>query len=570
MAVVVLGPILVLFALWLLTREQSQTASAALLCLSGASGVLACGYGIVAVEPFFLPTNAFFMMVATFDTFSAMFFFPFALIVAALGMRFGMQRVSAPRTHVQIIGAALLVIGVTWVMFSTNILGIAAALIVMVCGEACLASFSVRAVVLRSIGILSIATGLFILSSGALFNDFSTLAYIAAELDPARLIGAFAAVFFGVTILAGGWPFTRFVSRQMFAMPSKAERALVRAAYVIVPLYILIRTLLFILPPLTLWYAVPVGAIGVLTIRSAMHFASKQRSCAETTFVVGAGAALFMLSAAMTFQALGLFEAMNVALFATLLHIVGVVIAGGTEEYAPNKGAIERTVTGIALSALPPSVCFVSIWMFVSGIVVQQSALPRPLALWFVLGTLFLLATYGKRGYAVISDLRSTLSRVDQPGSFTRDPSFLLLATASTVGALFIPFIFFIIGAVPLTLGAETWQGAVVSGDGMLSTAILLLSLVVLSGGIWLVRDRTAHMAIQGVAEATSIQAFPETRMIMLRREIYKTAVQHVAAPVREYVQQLRTWHERHAATTMSPILGLMVLTVILTLAIAL
>ncbi len=570
MAAVVFGPILSVITMWFLTREQAQTASAVLFVLTGVSGVLACGYGIVAMEPFFLPTNLFFTMVATFDKFSALFFFPFALLVTALGMRWYAQRAVAPRTHAQVIGTALIVIGTTWVVLSTNILGIVAALLVILCGEACLTSHTTRIVVLRSVGVIAVAIGLFILSSGALFNDFAALAYIAAEINPPRLIGAFAAVLIGVTALSGGWPFTRTMSRQTSVMLAGAERALVRSTYVVVPLYVCIRAVLFILPPLTLWFAVPVSAIGVLTMLSATHFASKHRAYSDTTFVFGVGVTLFMLSSAMSFQALAMFEAMNVVLFATLLHIAGIVLSGGAEEYVPNTGAIERTAVRVALAALPPSVCFVSVWMCVSVVIVNQSALPRPLAMWFIIGTLFLLGAFVQRGYAAIAEVRSVLARADRFAPFTHDFSFLLLVSLSTLGALFVPFVFSAIGAGPLTIGAETWHGAVVAGDGTLSLAVLLASIVGFSVGFWLLRDKKSTISIHENVEVPSTVEFAESRMTVLRREMYKTAVQYVTTPGREKIQKFQMWHEFHATRAVSPAIGCMLLTVILTLVIAL
>lgn len=570
MAAVVLGPMLAVIAMWFLAKEQAQTACSALFVLVGAAGVLASGYGVVATEPFLLPTDVFFTMVATFDKFSAMFFFPFALVVAALGMRWYEQRTTAPRTNLQVIGVALVVIGVTWAFLSTNILGIIAAFMTLVCGEACLTFRNTRTIVLRSIGVIAIATGFFILSSGALFNDLATLAYIAAELDSVRLIGAFIALLFGVAVLSGGWPLTRAVSRQTPAMHAGAERALIRSAFVLAPLYLFIRALLFILPPLSLGFAVSVSAIGVLTILSATHFASKHRAFSDTTFVFGAGVALFMLSSAMTFQALSMFEAMNVALFATLLHIIGIVLSGSAEEFMPNTGVIERTAVSVALLGLPPSVCFVSVWMFVSGVVVQLRALPEPLAVWLTIGTLFLLGALVRKGYNAIEDVRTGLAQADRSPSSTRDVPFLVLAAVSTLGAVFVPFILSAIGATPLTIGAETWLGAVIAGDGLLSTGKLLLGIVGFSAGFWVLRDKTATTPVHSISDMPKSVEFAESRFASLRREMYKVATQHIATPVLESVRKFHAWHDPRASKPVSPAIGLMLLTVILTLAIAL
>jgi formate hydrogenlyase subunit 3/multisubunit Na+/H+ antiporter MnhD subunit len=569
-AATVLGPVLAVIAMWFLAQKQAQAVSAAFFLLTGVAGMIASGYGIVAVEAFVLPTDVFFAMVATFDKFSAMFFFPFAAIVAALGLRWYGQRETVQRTSLQVIGAAALVAGVTWALLSTNILGLVAALFLVVCGEVCLSSVTARLVVLRSVGVLSIATGFFILSSGALFNDFATLTYIAAELDPTRFISAFSALFLGVVILSGGWPFSRAVCRRESTVPAGAERALVRSTYAVVPLYIFIRALLFILPPLTLWFAVSVSVVGVLTILSATHYASQRRAFADTSFVFGAGVALFMLSSAMAFQTLEMFEAMNIALFATLIHIVATVLSGGAEEHAPKTGVVERAAMHVAILALPPSIIFVSLWMFVSNVAVERGSLPRALAVWFTIGTVFLLAAFVRRGSAAIADLRSVLVHRDMSTPFTRDFSFILLVALAALGGLFVPFVLSAIGAGPLTVGAEAWHGAVVVRDSMLSVATLLIGLVALSAGFWLLRDKASAVVVHDAAEEPGVVEFAESRFAVLRREMYKIAVQRMAVPGLERVKRIQAWHEVRASKPVSPTMGLMLLAVILTLAIAL
>lgn len=571
MAAVVLGPVLAVMAMWFLTKEQAQMASAVILGLTGAAGVLGSGYAVLAPEPFLLPTDIFFTMVATFDKFSAMFFFPFALVLLALGVRWYVQRASTDLSMPRVIGVALVFVGVTWAFLSTNILGVIAALTALVCGETCLALRSVKHIACRATGILAIAVGLFILSSGALFNDFATLAYIAAELDAARLAGAFGAVLLGVAALSGTWPFTRMLSRQVSSMDSEAERAFVRSAFTIIPLYLFIRLILFILPPLTVWFAVPVSVVGVLTILSSTHVASKYRAFQETSFIFGAGISFFMMSGAMAFQALAMYEAMNVALFATILSVIAVVLAGSAEEHMPKEHALARVASAVASLGLPPSLMFVSIWMFASALVTVLGALPQPLALWFVVGLLFLLGAMVRRGYDAVAQLRSIFSDGQVRITEGRNLSFLLLALVATLGALFVPFALAAIGAGPLTLGAETWNGAVVAGDGLLRLGALLAGIVGLSALFWVFRDKTTTPAlVVEYAEETEPTERAEPRATVFFREMRKVFVQHTVTPTLEKMQKFHAWHDTHASKPVSPAFGLMLLTVILTLAIAL
>ncbi len=571
MAAVVLGPILAVMAMWFLSREQAQMASAVILGLVGVAGVLASGYAVLAPEPFLLPTGIFFAMVATFDKFSAMFFFPFALVLTALGVDWYVRRALVNLSVPRVFAVALMTIGVTWTLLSTNILGVLAALTILVCGELCFVFRGAIHVVWRATGILAIAIGLFILSSGALFNDFATLAYIAAELDVVRLTSAFASVLFGVSVLSGAWPFTRMLSRQVSAMDSGAERALIRSAFAVIPLYLFIRLILFILPPLTVWFAVPVSVIGVLTILSATHIASKYRVFQETSVMFGAGLSFFMMSGAMAFQALAMYEAMNVALFATILSVIAVVLAGSAEEHMPKEHAFARVAGAVASLGLPPSLMFVSVWMFASVMMTVLGALPQPLALWFVIGLLFFFGAMVRRGYDAVAQLRSMLADGQARSTAERSFSFLLLTCIATLGALFVPFVLAAIGAGPLTLGAETWNGAVVAGDGLLRLGPLLVGIIGLSTVFWAFRDKTATSSfVVACAEEKETTERAESRATMVFREMRKVFMQHAVTPTLEKIQKFHAWHDAHASKPVSPAFGLMLLTVILTLSIAL
>lgn len=570
-AATVLGPVLAVIALWFLEREQGQSVGAAFLSISGIAGIVACGYGVVATEPFLLPTGLFFGMTASLDKFSAMFLLPFMIVLAAIGIQWFADRASAPLTMARALGTALLTVGVTWVVLATNILGVIAALAVLTCGATCLSFKSVRLIVLRSIGTMAIAAGLFILSAGALFNDFGTLAYIAAELDAARLAGAFAAIVLGTVFLMGAWPLTRMTSVHTALTPTRAERALMHSAFFLVPMYLFIRVLLFVLPPLSMWFAVSVSVIGMFTVFAITQYAAKRRAFSQTFFISAAGIALFMLSGAMMFQSLALYDGMNVALFATIVYIIGAVLAGSLQEFFPQRNTAELAAGVVASSAVPPSVIFVGVWMFAGSIIGSINALPASLALWFAVGLMVVFSALVRRGIAAAQHVRLVSALVPQATAEPRNVAYLALVGISTLGAFGIPYALFAIGAGPLTLGGETWQGAVLSADGALRLLPLMLGVFILSGAAWLLRDKTLSIAPEEASHPSEhSEQHAESRFTMLRRETHKVFTQHVVVPGIDRLRAFRTWYETQSARHASAAIALMLLTVILTLALAL
>jgi len=355
--------------------------------------------------------------------------------------------------------------------------------------------------------------------------------------------------------------------------PSGMERALVRAVYFVASLYVFIRMLLFILPPLNLWYAVAVSVVGMLTVFSATRFASKHRAFSEMFFVSSTGVALLMIGVTMAFQALTLYEGMNVALFATIVFVIGTALAGAVQDIAPQRNALGAVAASIATLPLPPSMMFVSVWMFVSVTIGSLSALPQPLALWFAIATLFMLGAMVQRGCAAVMHIRTVLAAEHNGAGEERNIPFLILVTVSLVGGFFVPYALLSIGAAPLTIGAETWLGGVVAADGMLRLGVLMAGVAVFSGAFWLARDKTALVPSLESPEMSPTVDDEKTqgaRGAMLWRDVRKAVLQNIMVPLTEKFRACTAWHDSHAAKPISPALGFMLFVVILTLAIAL
>ncbi len=568
MAVVMLGPIIAVIGMWFLAQEQAQRANALIFAAVGVAGVLASVFGVISPDPFLLPTNAFFSMVATLDTFAAMFIFPFSLVMLALGVEWYVHRKTQEQAFLTVFGIALLSFGMTWLVLSTNILGVLAALMLLMCAEACVVFKRIRMFVVRGIGVLFIAAGLFILSSGALFNDFATLAYIAAELDFPRLIGAFSAIVLGVLACSGAWPFARMASADGGSVPGGAIRALMQTAWFLAPLYLFLRLLLFVFPPLDIWFALPVGLLGIMTILSVTRYASKRHAFGGISCVHGVGFVLFMLSATMLFQSLNMYEAMNIVLFATIIQSIGVVLGGNSGD--ETGGGIEYAISGVARLGVPLSLLFVSQWMFGSVMVLQFTLLPRTFALALALGFLIVLGSLVRQGYAIIENIRTAVHAKQRFA--WRNVAAILTSGFSVVGAVFVPFALYAIGAEPLTQDAQTWQGAVVAGGALLRPAVLALGIMVCSLAYWALRDKTLRIEMGNFVDAKEqVHApVPDARIHIFFREVRKLCIQYIAVPAQEQWRTLYAWHDRYVTRVVTPSLVFMMLAVILTFAIAL
>ena len=575
LAVLTVGPVVSCIAAVLLVRQQGERGSAAFLALAGLAGVSACVYGVVAEAPFTLQTSVFFSMVAAFDKFSAIVLLPFVLMVFIAGltrMRPSTSNNVSSSGSLRAILFALLVMSVTWSVMVTNIVALAMSLMLMLGAMVALAAVDrvprgtiSRWFFVHSAGALAIIAGWFVLSSGALFNDFSTISYIAAQLDEARLAIAFALVLFGASLLANAWACVKAKESFIGMLATPELRATVRVALVVVPVYILLRMLLFVLPPLTAWYAIPVGAIGAIALMcGTMRLKVKTLQSTSSTHL--AGLILLALATAVYFQATGAFDAMNAALFSALVMTIGGSLAVAAGEWALEEGRFGAgfaLIQRVSVLGLPPSLLFMGQWLLLTTLLSALGSEHRLVAAVMVGTVLLLVKVMWRRAGVAVKETRAMTMTRD--GEVMWSPALLL--GVSTVGAFFVPWALNQIGAAPLTLAPTAWNAAIVSGDGALRLVIICGLSFGFAGVAWMFRNRAVQDTI--VIHGESPSALAETRFTAFRRDIARLARQYLVMPVRAKATVAYQWYESHSHRVVSPAFLFVIVVILLTLVLA-
>lgn len=580
--VLVFGPVISCVASVLFQRERAAIFGSAFFVLTGLAGAGAGIYSLLSEEPYSFPTNLFFGMTATFDKFSAMFLLPVSVVVFAISFMWYSKRKTS-QLVVRTFALSAAFIGATWTLFAGNIIGLAAALLLMVGGATLLAAIGTTEVtaevigrwfIAKYVGVLSIVSGLFILSSGALFNDFSTLSYIAAEINTTHLAVAFGLLVFGIVLFMDLWPFHRWAFLPLSVHEDAGNRAFIQTMFFTISMYIVLRQVLFILPPLSSWFSLPLGFIGILTM---IVMTRKKNMLAG--FVYGAGTTVFMMSVAILFQSVGAYEAMNLALFATLLNVVGVVIIETAREIFPFSLGIDSSGKGIrvlqALAALglPPSILFCSQWMIGSVIISNLSSLSRGFVMYVLLGFFVMFGSLLRRGMREVTQLRKEFASFTSIQQAEQIPFGVIVLTAiSTIGAFLVPAGLYRIGATPLVMEVNSWRAALLAGDGVVRIVVLVFGVVFASILVWIFRDKIHQPEADTMFEedVEVSREEKESRLAIFYRGMQRTVSMRITAPVFVGVNRVKTWHENRPTHSIPLSIVFMLFIIIITLAIAL
>jgi len=507
-----------------------------LLALSGIGGTVAAAYGAVAETPFTMVLPMFYGMTIALDRFSAIFFLGISIVVAAAGM-FAMayntkHQNDAPRLRKMGIAAAILVIGAQWVMLAGNIIGFIAAWEVMMLAVFFLilnhqtdqkSSVALNFFSGALLCSTAVTAGFFILSSGALFSDFGTLAYLAGQADPQILAIGYGLLLFGFAATVAIAPFHRWFSNTISAVPSHIG-ALIRASFSGVAFYGFIRCILFILPPLSLWYTLPLFIVGAL---SMFIGAFKSHGEVDVKRIISAmslqnfGVVFLMLGGAMALQALTQYDAMNVMLFAAFIQMtvstiatsgllfVRNVISKDSETISDLGGLAKRmpkltAATAILLAAavgLPPFASFTSAWMFATTLGTVFHALETPYAVTaivilvlFVLSMIIAISAALRFFMAVFlgTSRSSSDETVSEPSDAALTP-IVILALLTLLSGFALPQLLVMMGADPLTSDAGTFMGGVVTAAGTLRMSIIGLVILAIIIVKWYFRSKWIH-----------------------------------------------------------------------------
>ena len=505
-----------------------------LLALSGIGGAVAGAYGAVAAEPFTIVVPLFYEMTVALDRFSSIFFLGISLVFAATGMFAIAYNEKNQKTTgtLRSVGAtaALCVIGTQWVLLSGNIIGFVAAWEIIMLAVFSLIlrqqnetkpTLAIRFFSGALISTLAITTGFFILSTGALFSDFGTLAYLSGQIEPQILVAAYSLIFIGFIATIGAFPFLRWFREVVSAVPSHMS-ALIRASLSGVAFYGFIRCILFIFPPLSLWFALPVFVIGTLSMvigAFKSHSGGNVKNIVSAMSLQNFGVVLLMVGGAMSLQFLGQYDAMNVMLFAAFIQLTvntiatsGLFLVDGAlpSSSFTNLGGLAKQMpkltvaTAILLAAavgLPPFATFTSAWMLTTTFGTVFSSLETPFAVTaIVLLVLFVLSmlvgiSAGLRlfiGVFLGTSRSGSDMAVSEPSDAALTP-IVLLALFALLSGFALPQLLLMIGADPLTEAAGTFMGGVVTAAGTLRMSIIGLVILAIIIVKWYFRSKWTH-----------------------------------------------------------------------------
>lgn len=488
-----------------------QRWSALLLALSGIAGAVTGVYGAVAEEPLTQTVPVFYGMTVAIDRFSAIFFVGMSLAIAAAGIYGAYRQSNAPYHRGATVAAALLIIGAQWILLSGNIIGFLAAWAVMLIAAFSMVvihvepsmrqSIALRLFAVAQLSIMALAAGFFLLSSGALFSDFGTLAYLTAQATPLFLAIGYGLLLCGFVSILGAFPFICWSHRVLTQLPAHFS-ALVRAVLSTVALYGFIRCVLFILPALSVYFAIPVIAIGVLTMLiGAYQSVNAMRASLYAAHVSthGFGLTMVMLGGAIAFQALAQYDAMNVLLFATFIQLTMSVITTSGLFLAADigahtkKSAIATLILLCCAVGLPPFATFTSLWMLASGFS-SALALSMPITIIIIVTLaitiiLSLISAFRFCIFALLPSLSSaTIDAATPQCSDEQFAPIAVLAFFCVISGFALPQLLLALGADPLTDAAGTFNGGIVTSLGVLRMGIIGVAVAGVVAILWYFR----------------------------------------------------------------------------------
>lgn len=530
------APFLALVSSLVLKGTHAFKWNSLLLAMAGAGGTVASVYAVINETPFTYALPLFYSTSLVFDRFSAIFFLTTSIVlfaVSAFSSAIGDRLKSVINLRVLGIFTALFIIGVQWILTAGNIIGFLAAWGVMILATFALiltdaspagqrSAFRFFSIALVGMGMLT--AGFFMLTTGALFVGFDSLQLLAGQIDTTPLAIAFGFILTGLLSLVTIAP----------AKAPSTTSALLFGSMASVSLYVFIRCILFILPALSLWFALPVLILGSVLAVGSLIVAAKQtdmkRLLAWASDAVF-GAALLTMGCAMMFQSLAFYEAMNVALFATFALILASAFAtSGLFLSAGVMSAAYRTrdmnsIRGIALympkltmavlvlclsaASLPLVGAFSGKWMIITSVISSVQGLDTSMR-WGMIGIFIVFAAIVALSFKVMATLFATLTfGGDVPEHVTKssEPENALLIPISALALCSVTLFFALprlldaISAGPMTDVPGTFQGGVISSDVVLRPVLLAGVLLAAMFGAYLVK----HFVTQNQKPQSSV-----------------------------------------------------------------
>jgi hypothetical protein len=297
--------------------------------------------------------------------------------------------------------------------------------------------------------------------------------------------------------------------------------------------------LLFIFPPLSMWFAIPFALLSVFSF----FCWAQQRNLNSGVFFLAVSLAVFA-------QATGMIEAMNVAVFSAILIVFGGVIGDAAGEWPVKHarfGVWSAVAQHVCRIGLPPTILFSAQWMLFSTLVTIAISSGADAAR----AMIFLIAVWvsavwqqGKRAIAIFR------TEADEQTNIVVWPPILLMGM-SMISAFAAPWALETIGAGPLTLAGGAWNAALISGQGALRITVLSLTFILCIALLWVLRDRSV---VDGVA-LDQLHDVPvrESRWWTLRREILRQWRQGIVIPLSISYERGSAWYHKCGIQRFAP-----------------
>lgn len=408
-----LGTLISAFAAVIFPKKIGFRISNILLCVSALIGLLVGSQiALNATSTINISTPFWFGMQLELDHLGSLFFVLLSAVVAVVAIYaipYGERYKDTYNLPLLAAGTAIFVFGMQAVILATNsfgflfaweIMSISSFFLVIADGSKASLKAGILYLVMTHIGAGALAAGLFLLSGGAIFNDFASIA-ASISTQPAWMIAtAFGLLFFGFGSKAGIFPFHVWLPEAHPQAPSHIS-ALMSGVMLKIAIYGFMRILMTVLlPVLGPWYAIPMIVLGAASAMLGALYAVLEKdikrvlaySSIENIGLIVLMLGVFVFAITSDNPTLGVtaFSATVIMIYAHALFKSGLFLAAGTiiaqvhERSMEAMGGLARRMPALSVfvfvlalcaSALPLSGAFAAELIFVQGLLTNLGSL---------------------------------------------------------------------------------------------------------------------------------------------------------------------------------------------------
>ncbi len=525
-----------------------------------------------ATEPLILPSASlwpvFYGMNFSLDRFSAIFYTlvsGISFFAAAYAIPYLEQQPDNYNIRNVNILTAVFIFGMQGVILSTNIFGfmtfweimsITLFFLILADGKAVSRKAGFLYLILAHLSTSAIMAGLFLLSGGALLNNFSVLAQMTADLPQVSLFVAIGLLIFGFGCKAGLVPFHVWLPEVHSQVPTQVS-ALLSGAMLNIAVYGFLRVFLFLLPGVPMWAVFTVFFLGLLSAVVGVLYSVLERDITRLlayTSIQNFGIMFTMLGLALLAGQEGNLVLAQAAVYAAIFLMLaqavcqsglflasGVLVAAARSRRLEAMGGLAKRMPQLSVGVfmlilgaafLPPFAPFIADWIFVQAMVgsLEESSLRLKIMILVTVSTITFVTGLAVFAMVKLYAMAFLAQARSEPAAAAMQPGleFLLPITSlSGLGlmlGLFAPQVLNGIGAVGLA-PANFSQQILVTGGGSLVPMDLALFMLVVVFGLWLIR-----VLISDVKLTREYQTWDGGQPLTPRMEFTSTAF---SAPIR-------------------------------------